>query len=182
MGDGGKWFLRHYFRGGKAALLSRDRYVFLGAERARSFAEFRMLAKLQQAGLPAPRPVAARFRRDGLTYSADLITAWIAGTRTLAAALREAADPADLMAGVGSTLARFHSGGFCHADLNANNILIDRGGGVWLVDFDRARLRKPGGWHRSRIRRLRRSLQKLGLYRSEAFAMLRKRHDREFRP
>ena len=181
VGDDGQWFLRHYLRGGKAALLSRDRYFYLSAQQVRSFAEFRILASLRKAGLPAPRPIAARYRRNGLHYSADLITEWIAGTRTLPAALREAYDPAKIMAQVGGTLARFHNAGVCHADLNANNILIGRDGLVWLVDFDRARRRIPGGWYRSRLQRLKRSLQKLGVYQSAAFEVLRKQHDRDFK-
>ena len=180
VGDGGKWFLRHYLRGGKAALLSRDRYAYLGAGRVRSFAEFRLLASMRQAGLPVPRPVAAHYRVHGPTYSANLITEWIGGARTLASALRERDHPENVMKSVGAAAARFHRAGICHADLNANNILIGRDGDVWLVDFDRARRRRPGNWRDSRLRRLRRSLKKLGLYDSGAFEALREQHDRSF--
>ncbi|MYA30860.1 MAG: 3-deoxy-D-manno-octulosonic acid kinase [Gammaproteobacteria bacterium] len=178
IGEDGKWFLRHYLRGGKAALFSRDRYLFLGTRRVRSFAEFRLLASMHEAGLPVPRPIAAHFRRRGITYSANLITEWIEGARSLSRALRERKDALEIMGRVGAIAARFHRAGICHADLNANNILIGPDGGVWLVDFDRARRRSPGGWPNARLRRLKRSLEKLGLYDHRAFQFLCERHDR----
>ena len=64
------WVLRHYQRGGLAARVARDRYLYLGEQRVRAFAEWRLLAQMYERGLPVPRPVAARYRRRGLSYGA----------------------------------------------------------------------------------------------------------------
>ncbi len=158
--------LRHYRRGGMMARLSADRYLWLGAARTRAFREFRLLAEAAGAGLPVAPPVAARYRRRGLLYRADLLTRRIESSRTLAEALRDDRTAHTLLAGtVGAVLARFFAAGFWHADLNASNILVDGSEGVWLIDFDRGRRRLPHrGWHRANLMRLRRSLEKLGFF------------------
>ena len=62
---------------------------------------------------------------------------------------------------VGAAVAQLHAAGADHADLNAHNILLDGGGAVSLIDFDRGRLRTPGGWTSGNLSRLRRSLVKV---------------------
>jgi 3-deoxy-D-manno-octulosonic acid kinase len=66
---------------------------------------------------------------------------------------------------IGRCLRRFHELGVCHADLNAHNILLGNGTDderVFLIDFDRGSLRKPGGfWKDDNLVRLRRSLEKI---------------------
>ncbi len=80
----GPWVLRHYRRGGMIANVLGDRYLWTGAGRTRGFAEFRLLAALRARGLPVPTPVAARYRRKGVHYRADLITRRIGNATTLA--------------------------------------------------------------------------------------------------
>lgn len=158
----GEGILRHYHRGGLVARLMADRYVWQGASRTRSFAEFRLLEQVARLGLPGPAPVAARYERQGLFYTADLITLRIANARTLTQLL--AADELDgaLAARVGNVVARFHRAGIWHADLNAHNILLNPDG-IHLIDFDRGRVRTPRAtWRNANLRRLRRSLLKLG--------------------
>ena len=158
----GACVLRHYHRGGLIARLSRDRYLWSGAARTRSFAEFRLLAHIATLGLPAPRPVAARFCRHGLFYTADLITGLIADARTLAQCLADGQFTADLARETGALVARFHREGIWHADLNAHNVLVTAEA-LYLIDFDRGALRTPAeGWRLSNLARLRRSLLKLG--------------------
>lgn len=163
--------LRHYRRGGLVARIVSDRYLWTGEERTRAFREFRLLATLADAGLPVAQPVAARYLRSGPFYRADLLTRRIEHARTLARLLRDEGASAALAARVGETIACFHVAGACHADLNANNIMVDDGGTVWLIDFDRGRLRRPQpSWQQANLARLRRSLAKLGLDRGDGFA------------
>jgi 3-deoxy-D-manno-octulosonic acid kinase len=63
---------------------------------------------------------------------------------------------------VGRTIAAFHREGVHHADLNANNIVIGEvDGTVYLLDFDRGRLRRRGSWEDEVLARLKRSLEKI---------------------
>ena len=154
-----QWALRHYRRGGLVGRLVEDRYPWLGEVRTRSFREWRMLARLYEAGLPVPRPVAAGWRRHGLLYTADLATVRIPGAVPLSARLA-AGEPVDWQ-GIGRVLRDFHAAGAWHADLNAHNILLDEGAAAWLLDFDRGRFRAPGGWRARNLARLERSLRKI---------------------
>ncbi|HJT97147.1 MAG TPA: 3-deoxy-D-manno-octulosonic acid kinase [Rhodanobacteraceae bacterium] len=159
----GACVLRHYHRGGLAASVSRDRYLWTGAARTRAFREFRLLEHLIEAGLPVPAPIAARYVRSGMYYSADLIVRRIPAVDTLAERLARGTLDAALAERIGTTIARFHAAGACHADLNAHNILLDARDTVSLIDFDRGRLCKPAlGWQQGNLARLRRSLMKLG--------------------
>jgi 3-deoxy-D-manno-octulosonic acid kinase len=158
----GACVLRHYHRGGLVARFNRDRYLWSGAAHTRSFAEFRLLARIAALDLPAPQPVAARYRRHGLSYTADLITRRIDGARTLAQCLADGRLDADLARETGALVARFHREGIWHADLNAHNVLVTSGA-LYLIDFDRGAMRAPAeAWRLANLSRLRRSLVKLG--------------------
>ncbi|WP_329740674.1 3-deoxy-D-manno-octulosonic acid kinase [Dyella sp. A6] len=157
----GECVLRHYRRGGLVARLLGDRYRWGGANRTRPFAEFRLLAAIVARGLPGPLPVAARFCRRGGFYTADLITRRIDAARTLAEYQGEGRLDAALAESVGVLVARFHREGIWHADLNAHNVLVTPAG-LYLIDFDRGRLRPLASrWRLANLRRLRRSLLKV---------------------
>lgn len=159
--QGDEWALRRYRRGGMARRLSRDRYLWLGEDRTRSFREWRLLGRLDALGLPVPRPVAAHYERSGATYAASLITRRIAGARPLSTRLSSGSLPEGAWRRIGACVRRFHEAGACHADLNAYNILLDDEDRPWLLDFDRGSLRAPGAWRRRNLDRLLRSLRKI---------------------
>ena len=170
-GRGNAWFvrlentdcvLRHYYRGGVMAKLLHDRYIWTGLNRTRAWQEWHLLAKLRKLNLPTPLPVAARVQREGLFYRADLITQQIAHTQTLAQRLTKTALTDSFWQGIGKTIAKFHAKSVWHADLNARNILIDRDNDIFLIDFDKARIRSPDKkWQQDNLQRLSRSLHKI---------------------
>ncbi len=171
-GRGSAWFLaasgsaagatvlRHYRRGGWIARLVADRYLWRGEEATRAFRELRLLAAIEALGLPAARPVAARYARSGAGYRADLLTLAIPAAQPLAARLGDGLAPA-VWRRIGATIRDFHDAGIRHADLNARNVLLDAADRVHLIDFDRGALAAPGAWRERNLRRLRRSLLKL---------------------
>jgi 3-deoxy-D-manno-octulosonic acid kinase len=158
----GECVLRHYRRGGLIAAMMGDRYLWTGADRTRPFAEFRLLAEIARLELPGPAVVAARYRRHGPFYSADLITRRIDDAQTLADCLAAGRLDGELAEEVGALVARFHRAGVWHADLNAHNVLVTPDA-LYLINFDRGRLRIPAAaWQQANLQRLRRSLLKLG--------------------
>ncbi|MEM1261186.1 MAG: 3-deoxy-D-manno-octulosonic acid kinase [Pseudomonadota bacterium] len=164
VGDGtNQYVLRHYCRGGLPGRLVRDRYWFLGEAATRSFAEWHLLHQLANRGLPVPSPIAAFYRRRGLTYTADLITARLLDVESFAQRLRQPIDHTDVCREVGVTIRRFHNAGLWHADLNANNIQLNTAS-VWLIDFDRCRLHTQPIDGESNLNRLSRSIRKIAAY------------------
>ncbi len=165
--------LRHYRRGGLVRHISQSRYVFTGFHRTRALREFDLLLQLQKAGLPAPRAYACRVVREGLLYTASLVTYRLPG-RTLAQAMQKSSVEHDkswlddsAWQAIGEVIGQFHAAGIYHADLNAHNIMIDDDMRVSLIDFDRGAKRAlPAnpvrmGWCLENMNRLERSIKKI---------------------
>jgi 3-deoxy-D-manno-octulosonic acid kinase len=160
--QGRRYVLRHYWRGGLMARLVQDEYLWMGESRTRSLTELHMLMRMHAAGLPVPKPVAARYEHSGMAYRADLITEELPGVRTLAARLADGGLAPQVWTAIGRCIRRFHAHGVCHADLTVHNILLRGDDEVFLVDFDHAGWRRrPGLWRDANLARLRRSLDAL---------------------
>ncbi len=159
--DEGDWVLRHYRRGGLPARVSERSYLFVSERRCRSFAEFRLLRRLQGLGLPVPEPVAAYYRKSSpWLYQAAILVQRIPGAEPLPASVRVREER--LWQQVGQMIRQFHDAGLDHVDLNVDNILVV-GERVYLIDFDRCRLRTQGarnGWRERNLSRLKRSVDK----------------------
>lgn len=161
--DGLDLVLRHYQRGGFVRHFIRDLYVGRNLQNTRMWREFNLLLHLRTLGLPVPVPIAARCCKAGpFLYRGDLITQLLPSTKTLAQTLQNRSLSDNQWQQLGETLARFHYKGVYHADLNANNILLDDQGQFFLIDFDRGEIREPAvGWQQNNLDRLLRSLRKL---------------------
>jgi len=169
-GRGRAWFvqhkeqnyvLRHYCRGGLAARITSDYYIWTGLEKTRAWREYHLLVRLQNLELPAPRPVAARVLRHGLFYRADLLTRRIPASRPLSRFLTEHALDDQIWRKLGVCIRAFHRQNIYHADLNAHNILLDDQKQIYLIDFDKSGVVHKGSWQQQTLQRLQRSLIKL---------------------
>lgn len=159
-GPFGEAVLRHYRRGGLAARLGRRSYLWRGEPAVRSLREFRLLQALHADGLPVPAPIAAMYRRRGMGYEAAILVARVPGARSFLELVRtrQAQAPWEQ---IGAAIGRCHRLGAHHADLNANNILLDREGRPWLIDWDKGRIENAAGaWCATVLQRLQRSLLK----------------------
>jgi 3-deoxy-D-manno-octulosonic acid kinase len=115
------------------------------------------------AGLPVPRPVAARAVRLGPIYQADIVTVLLPDTRPLSSYLADGGVGNEVWPAIGRMLREFHRYGIDHPDLTAHNILIDSSQRSFLLDFDNAVRREPGPWCANGLKRLQRSLRKVAL-------------------
>ena len=156
-----QFVLRHYMRGGVVGMIIRDSYLFSGADKTRSFIEWRILDKLAVHNLNVPRPAAARYCQRGTFYTADLITVRIPDVVALSQYIADEERDELFWHSVGASIHKFHQAGVYHADMNAYNIQIDKDGDLWMLDFDKGELKKPGAWQQQTLSRLHRSLEKI---------------------
>lgn len=153
------WVLRPYRRGGMAARISKQRYIWCGRARTRAAREFQLTVALREKGLSVPQPIAACVWHTGFLYEAALITARIPGAQTLADCIASSEDlPYTSLRAVGTLIRKAHELSLDHVDLNARNLLLDRDGKPWIIDLDRCRFRNGHHWQARNMERLERSL------------------------
>ena len=156
-----QFVLRHYMRGGLVGKVVRDTYIFSGADKTRSFMEWRLLDKLASNNMRVPRPAAARYTQRGTFYTADIITVRVPDIVPLSQYIADHVPDEAFWNSVGAAICEFHQAGVYHADMNAYNLQIDSDGLLWMLDFDKGGLRAPGTWQQKSLSRLHRSLFKI---------------------
>lgn len=153
------WILKSYQRGGLVAPVSKETHWFQGQQSVRSFAELHLLNRLYHLGLPVPKPVAASYRRvAGFWYRAHIIVTRIPDATPFSEYLLSG--ESSLWNNVGQLVRRFHDCGVYHADLNCHNILVSNSS-LYLIDFDKSRIRSGHLWKKQNLHRLRRSIDKV---------------------
>lgn len=187
-GRGQAWFVefnglsavyRKYLRGGLIARLVKQTYFSLCAENTRSIKEWRLLQWMLEQGLTVPKPVAASVCRWPFSFSplyrAQILVQRIPNVQTLDQLLMQRELTQAQWQSIGECIRKFHNAGIYHADLNANNILLDADGQVYLIDFDKGELRAEHDdssvWKAENLQRLKRSLLKQQAVHSNYFFM-----------
>lgn len=176
-GRGQAWFVeinglsavyRRYMRGGLISRINQQTYLGIRQEDSRSFKEWRLLKMMLERNLPVPRPIAASINRWPFRFSpfyrAQILVELIPDVQVLDQVLSQRELTSEEWGLVGKCIRRFHNEGIYHADLNANNILLNDLSAVFLIDFDKSEIRSVKGgeaaWMEANLQRLKRSLLK----------------------
>lgn len=152
--------LRHYRRGGLISRLSEDKFVYTGIKHTRPWQELSLLNHMNALSLPVPVGIAGLVQQKGMTYSADILTLCIANSQDIHSRLCQGAIHHSNWEKMGRAIRRLHDGQIYHHDLNIHNILQDSAGKIWIIDFDKCRVRAGESWKQDNIKRLLRSLEK----------------------
>ena len=166
---GNRCVLRRYLRGGMMSGLLGDRYFWMGMSLSRPYLEHKVTQHAINNNLPVAAVMAFWLQRTGIIYRAAIISKYLDNKGTLAALLFQQALTRQNWFKLGQLIRKFHQVGIYHADLNANNILVDHNDDFFLIDFDKARIKTvPGGWQKANLNRLLRSLKKIQKKRIES--------------
>ena len=152
--------LRHYRRGGLFGKIISDHYLFNGWQKTRSVQEFYLLDKLNRAGVNVPKAIAARVKKGMFCYQADLLSEKIPDAKDLVDILQQRALSQQEYQAIGIQIKRMHDAQVNHTDLNIHNILLDKAGKVWLIDFDKCYQQSGNNWQQGNLERLLRSFNK----------------------
>ena len=154
--------MRHYYRGGLMARVSRDLFLAQPVAASRAMREFELLRALHGQGQPVPRACAARYHRVALWwYRADILVELVPHAVDVARLLhRQRGLTAAEWQALGQAVRGLHESQCFHSDLNCHNLMLGAHGRAWIVDFDKCGFRAGDSWKADNLQRLLRSLRK----------------------
>lgn len=136
----GRVVIKHYARGGFIRKLLRQTYLKI--THTRCWSEYDLLQYLRKIGVKVPEPVAFVYKGE-LFYQAWLITREIANSMTLAElSLTEPDRVPMLLPAVKQQIEILIKHHIHHVDLHPGNVLVGPASQVFLIDFDKARIRQ----------------------------------------
>ncbi len=158
----GSYLMRHYYRGGLMARVSRDLFLAQPVAASRAMREFELLRALHGQGQPVPRACAARYHRVALWwYRADILVELVPHAVDVARLLhRQRGLTAAEWQALGQAVRGLHESQCFHSDLNCHNLMLGAHGRAWIVDFDKCGFRAGDSWKADNLQRLLRSLRK----------------------
>lgn len=127
--------VREVAHGGLFASLSSDRFL----TPARSIRELSINAYLISSGVPTPEIMALRIIQNGWYKNIAVISRLVPKATDLIAFLATPRDDVGhCFEQAGELVRRMHDLKVYHADLHLKNFLLDSGGGMWVLDLDKA--------------------------------------------
>jgi 3-deoxy-D-manno-octulosonic acid kinase len=136
----GRVFVKQYAHGGLLRNVTGGSFLCVGP--SRSLQEFSMLERVRELGLNAPKPLLF-VNKGSFFYRTWLFMEEIPNSRNLAEVSRsdksEDVDVLhDAMTKLGEQVLALVAHRIFHVDLHPGNVLVDEGGKVFIVDFDKA--------------------------------------------
>ena len=140
----GRVFVKKYAHGGLLRAITASKFIGFGACRAQQ--EFQMLERVRALGVRSPRPLVF-VKKGAFVYSTWLIMEEIQNVRSLVEISVDDPDSLhDSMRLAGEQIGLLIKNRILHIDLHPGNILVDASGGVYIVDFDKARSYVGSAW------------------------------------
>jgi 3-deoxy-D-manno-octulosonic acid kinase len=134
----GSVVIKHYRRGGLMRYFIKHRYLMFGKTRAQR--EFELLGFAETLGINVPQPIVYA-HRGRLFYRTWLVTRQIHQSMSLARLSLQDEKKAGLaMQSVIEQTSSLVQNHILHVDLHPGNVVVDRAGKVYLLDFDRGRV------------------------------------------
>jgi len=133
----GSVVVKHYLRGGILRRFVERHYLRLGKTRPQR--EFELLEKARALGVNAPRPLGYACR-GRVFYQAWIFMREVAEHKRLTElALEEPDAVPPIVKNLACQVIKLVQNRILHVDLHPGNVLVDKQGGVFVVDFDKAR-------------------------------------------